>query len=91
MSHDALPYSSAPCCGPRRQKVPKLLQKLTAKRADCLEHAAQCRHRARDATDPVDKESWLQMAASWDLLAHSYGLGDRLTDFLRGSKRREQN
>jgi hypothetical protein len=85
MSHDALPYSSAPCCGPRPQKAPKLLQKLTAKQADCREHAAQCRDRARDATDAVDKASWLH------LLAHSYGLGDRLTDFLRGSKRREQN
>jgi hypothetical protein len=68
-----------------------MLQKLTAKQDDCLEHAAQCRDRARDATDSVDKATWLQMAASWDLLAHSYGLRDRLTDFLRGRKRREQN
>jgi hypothetical protein len=67
-----------------------MLQKLTAKQADCIEHAAQCRDCARDATDPVDKASWLQMAASWDLLAHSYSLGDRLTDFLRGSKREKK-
>jgi hypothetical protein len=58
-----------------------MLQQLTSKQADCLEHAARCRNRASAATDPVDKAGWLQMAAGWDLLANTYGLGERLSDF----------
>jgi hypothetical protein len=67
-----------------------MLQKLTAKQADCLEHALRCRERAGAAADPQDKAEWLQMADGWDLLAKSYGLGDRLADFLRSSKPSEQ-
>ena len=67
-----------------------MLQKLTAKQADCLEHAARCRDRARAATDPVDKAGWLRAADGWDLLANSYGLGDRLTDYLQCRKPRER-
>jgi hypothetical protein len=66
-----------------------MLQKLTTKQADCLEHAARCRDRASAAADPVDKAGWLQMAAGWDLLANTYGLGDRLTDFFRSREPRE--
>jgi hypothetical protein len=66
-----------------------MLQKLTTKQADCLEHTARCRDRASAGTDRVDKAGWLQMAASWNLLANNYGLGDRLTDFLRSRKPRE--
>jgi hypothetical protein len=68
-----------------------MLEKLTAKQADCLEHAARCRDRANAATNPADKESWLQVAEGWELLADSYGLADRLTDFLRSRKPREQS
>jgi hypothetical protein len=63
-----------------------MLQKLTAKQADCLEHALRCRERASSAIDPQDKAEWLQMADGWNLLANSYGLGDRLADFFRSSK-----
>jgi hypothetical protein len=66
-----------------------MLQKLTAKQADCLEHALRCREYANDATDPVDKADWLQMAAGWELLAQSYGLSFRLDDFLRIARRQD--
>jgi hypothetical protein len=49
-----------------------------------------CRDRERATTDPVDKAGWPQVAAGWDLIARSYGLSDRLTDFLQNRKPREQ-
>ena len=64
-----------------------MLQKLTAKQTDCLEHALRCRERASAITDPVDKDSWLQLADGWERLAQSYGLNVRLDEYLASRKR----
>jgi hypothetical protein len=68
-----------------------MLQRLTDEQVDCLEHAARCRERASTANGLLDKESWLQMAAGWEVLADSYGLGVCLDAFGRSRKPREQN
>jgi len=65
-----------------------MLQKLTAKQTECLEHALLCREKANAAPDPGDKAGWLRMADGWELLAKSYGLSFRFDDFLRSKRRK---
>jgi hypothetical protein len=59
-----------------------MLKKLTAKQSECYEHAALCRARAEAVSNPIDKNDFLQMAESWELLARSYGYYESLSDFI---------
>jgi hypothetical protein len=64
-----------------------MLHKLTEKQAVCLEVAARCRARAQNASDPTNKQDYLDMAERWEMLAKSYGLTERLKDYIASQKR----
>jgi hypothetical protein len=63
-----------------------MLRQLTEKQRECLEHAALCRERAENASNPTDKKDLLQMAEGWELLARSYGYSESLNDFIASRK-----
>jgi hypothetical protein len=75
----------------RATDVARMLQQLTAKQIECLEHAALCRERAKAATDPIDREHLLGMADRWEFLARSYGFSESLSDFIASRKTLPQN
>jgi hypothetical protein len=69
----------------------RMLQRLTAKQSECLEHGALCREHAEAATDPIEKKHLLRMAEGWELLARSYGFSASLSDFIASRKTLPQN
>ena len=55
-----------------------MLNNLTEKIRDCLEHAEGCARQAEAQTDPNQKQDFLDMERRWLSLARSYEFTDRL-------------
>ena len=55
---------------------------------ECLRQAKDCARKAAAQSDPLLKKDYLDLERRWLLLARSYELGDRLTDFSNEVKRR---
>ena len=58
-----------------------MLNKVTEEIAACHRHAADCREKAEQSTDPDMKRDLLALERSWLFLASSYELSERLSDF----------
>jgi hypothetical protein len=68
-----------------------MLQQLTAKQRERLEHAALCRARTEAVSNPIDKNAFLQMADGWELFTRSYSYCERLSDFTARQKTVSRN
>ena len=58
-----------------------MLQKLTEEIADCYASASECRERAKQALDPATKQDFLEMQRRWIMLARSYEVSERISNF----------
>jgi hypothetical protein len=67
-----------------------MLKGLSAQVVDSYRRAAECRRRAEAATNPGDREFYLQREAAWLELANRFqfseALDDRLTEFTRARR-----
>jgi hypothetical protein len=68
-----------------------MLNKVKEEIADCHRHAAECREKAEQATDPEMKRDLLALERSWLFLASSYELSERLSDFTDEAERRKKD
>jgi hypothetical protein len=66
-----------------------MLDKVNDEIAECHRHAAECREKAEQATDPDMKRDLLALERSWLFLASSYELSGRLSDFTDEAERRK--
>ncbi len=65
-----------------------MLQKLSEVVADCYRGAREARERAEGAADQAEELDYLAMERRWLLLAQSYELVERLSDFRSDAYRR---
>jgi hypothetical protein len=65
-----------------------MLNKLSERIRECLEHAEDCARKAAAQPDgsPL-KQDFLYLQKNWRSLAHSFQLGEQLTDFTNETKR----
>jgi hypothetical protein len=56
-----------------------MVQKISARVADCYKRAAESRVRAAAAADDTDKAEYLNIERRWLMLARSYELSERVT------------
>ena len=68
-----------------------MLDKVKDEIAECHRHAADCRDKAEQATDPDMKGDLLALERSWLFLASSYELSERLSDFTDEADRRKND
>ncbi len=68
-----------------------MLNKVNEEIAECHRHAAECREKADQTTDPDMKRDLLALERSWLFLAESYALSERLSDFSDEADRRKQD
>jgi hypothetical protein len=64
-----------------------MLDKINDEIAECHRHAAECREKAEQATDPEMKRDLLALERSWLFLASSYELSGRLSEFDEAERR----
>ena len=65
-----------------------VLQNLSDKVADCLQHAAECRRRADATTDARARAEFLDMECRWLKLAESYQFTEHLSGWLSETGRK---
>ena len=65
-----------------------MLNNLSEKVRECLQHADDCARQAAGQTCPKAKADFLDLERRWLKLARSYEFSDRLNDFCGESKRR---
>lgn len=68
-----------------------MLNKIKDEIAECHRHAAECREKAEQATDPDMKRDLVALERSWLFLASSYELSERLSDFTDEAERRKKD
>lgn len=51
---------------------------------DCYGHADHCRRRAKEQSDPLLRQDFLDCERRWLLLAHGYELAERLEALSKG-------
>jgi hypothetical protein len=68
-----------------------VLNKIKDEIAECHRHAAECREKAEQATDPDMKRDLVALERSWLFLASSYELSERLSDFTDEAERRKKD
>ena len=68
-----------------------MLNKIKDEIAECHRHAAECREKAEQGTDPDMKRDLLALERSWQFLASSYELSERLSDFTDETQRRKND
>jgi hypothetical protein len=61
-----------------------LRNELTEKIRDCYRHAEFCRGRAKEQSDSVLRQDFLDCERSWLLLARGYELAERMEALSRG-------
>jgi hypothetical protein len=64
-----------------------MLLRVAAKIRQCLDHAAEARHRARTEPNPQRKAEFLDMERRWLRLAESYRLLEQIERFIADGKR----
>ena len=65
-----------------------MLNNLSEQIRGCHRHAEDCARKAAAETDPKLRRDYLAMEQRWLVLAQSYELNGRLTDFSAEAKRR---
>ncbi len=65
-----------------------MLLKLAEQVADCHRRARESRLRAEAATDPALKQDYLNLERRWMMLAESYQLSQRVSDFQNEARKR---
>ncbi len=68
-----------------------MLKKISEEIADCFRHAAECRDRAEQTSDPEMKRDLLALERSWLFLASSYEFSERLSDFTDEAEHRNKD
>jgi hypothetical protein len=58
-----------------------MLQKVSEPIAYCYQHPSECRAKAGDAFNEAAKQEFFDMEHRWLMLARSYELSDRITDY----------
>ena len=51
---------------------------------DCYRHAEHCRRRAKEQSDPLLRQDFLDCERRWRLLARSYELAERMEALSKG-------
>jgi hypothetical protein len=67
-----------------------MLQKLFEQIAYCYQRASKCRAKAADAVNDVASQEYHELERRWLMLARSYELTERITDFTRELQRRSE-
>jgi hypothetical protein len=65
-----------------------MLQKLSAQIAYCYQRASECRAKAADAANEAACQEYYELERRWLMLARSYELSERITDFSGEIQRR---
>jgi len=68
-----------------------MLNKIREEITECHRHAAECRDKAGQTSDPEMKRDLLVLERSWLFLANSYELSERLSDFTDEAERRKND
>jgi hypothetical protein len=58
-----------------------MLQKLSEQIAHCYQRASECRARATNAVNEAASQEYYELERRWLMLARSYELSERITDF----------
>jgi hypothetical protein len=67
-----------------------MLQKLSEQIAYCYQRASECRAKAMDAVNAAASEEYYELERRWLMLARSYELSERITDFTGELQRRSK-
>jgi hypothetical protein len=67
-----------------------MLQKVSEQIVYCYERASECRAKAIDAVNESACEEFSELERRWLMLAHSYELSERITDFAGERQRRHK-
>src|SRR5215467_3742711 len=65
-----------------------MLHKLSEQIAYCYQRASECRTKAADAADEAASQEYCELERRWLMLARSYELSERITDFTSEIQRR---
>jgi hypothetical protein len=68
-----------------------MLNKISDQIAFCYRQASQCRELAAEAPDETTRQSLFKMESSWLLLARSYDVTERVSDYVREAERRRKS
>ncbi len=63
-----------------------MLSQSSKEAAECLWHAAECELQAERASDPLAKQSFLDLAARWRRIAATYEYIQRIDRFISRPK-----
>jgi hypothetical protein len=72
----------------RKEGERAVLSNVSARIADCYRRASECRAKANDAFNEAAKQEYLDIEHRWLMLARSYELSDRVTDYVNEVERR---
>jgi hypothetical protein len=67
-----------------------MLQKLSEQIAYCYQRASECRSKAADAVNESASQEYYELERRWLMLARSYELSERITDFTDFLRRRSK-
>jgi hypothetical protein len=67
-----------------------MLQKVSEQIAHCYHRASECRAKAVNAVNEAASQEYYELERRWLMLARSYELSERITDFT-GERRRRSN
>jgi hypothetical protein len=67
-----------------------MLQKLSEQIAHCYQRAGECRAKATDAVNDAASQEYYELERRWLMLARSYELSDRITNFTGAVQRRSK-
>jgi hypothetical protein len=65
-----------------------MLQKLSEQIAHCYHRASECHAKAADAVNEAASQEYYELERRWLMLARSYELSERITDFTGELERR---
>ena len=63
-----------------------MLSKLSEDAIDCLQHAADCESQAKRSSDPLAKQSFLDLAQRWRRIAETIEYIEGVDNFLSKPK-----
>jgi hypothetical protein len=67
-----------------------MLQKLSEQIAHCYQRASECRAKAANAVNEAASQEYYELERRWLMLARSYELSERITDFTCELQRRSK-
>jgi hypothetical protein len=67
-----------------------MLQRLSEQITHCYQRASECRAKAADAVNGAASQEYYELERRWLMLARSYELSERITDFTSEHRRRSK-